>query len=307
MHNTKRSGIIQTMFSALLFGFTPCLCSITYALGNSTASMTFFRNLLILPIVFGIIIRKRIDLRVDRTTFIKIWIVANLGTLLTTLLLYSSYSFISVGMATTIHFMYPILVVVFCRLFYKEVITSEKVLSIVLAFAGIVMFLVSNRSDNAMGIILAFLSSITFALYMMLLDKLKISQINSYKFIFYASAITVVEMFLVHLKTGYIIFKQQMHVYGLMFVIAILTSLVATCCLKEGVRILGSSMASFISLLEPVSSIMFGVLLLKESVSVLQLAGCTLIIISIVNLTGVTKAVGCKKRMRGTYDKPHNI
>lgn len=50
MQKRKVKGITEVVISALLYGFTPCICSITYALGNNQTSMTFFRNLLALPV-----------------------------------------------------------------------------------------------------------------------------------------------------------------------------------------------------------------------------------------------------------------
>lgn len=284
MSVSKKSGLFQTLLSALIYGFTPTICSVTYALGNNHTSMTFFRNLLILPAVILIIAGKKIDLRLSRIELLKILILANLGTLMTTLLLYSSYRFITVGMATTIHFMYPILVIVFCRIFYRETITKKKMLSIALAFMGIVFFLLANRSGSVSGILLAFSSGITFALYLMLLDKWGLSEINSFKFIFYTSGIAVTEMFLADVRQKFILFAQPAGVYALMFIVAMLASLIAAVCLKEGVRILGSTTASFISLLEPISSVAFGAILLKERVSFLEILGCISVILSILNL-----------------------
>ena len=134
--------------------------------------------------------------------------------------------------------------------------------------------------------ILAFGSSITFALYMMLLDKLKLSKLDGSKLMFYACSITAAEMYLMNIKTKALIFEQSWEVYGLMLLVALLVSVVANLFLKEGVRILGSTMASFVSLLEPISSIFFGVVLLNESVSGIQLVGCMAIILSIMNLIG---------------------
>lgn len=304
MSNSRKSGLFQTMLSALIYGFTPTLCSVTYALGNNHTSMTFFRNLLILPAVILIIAGKKIDLRLKRIEFAKIFVLANLGTWMTTLFLYSSYRFITVGMATTIHFMYPILVIVFCRIFYGETITKKKRVSVLLAFVGIGFFLLANRSGSARGILLAFSSSITFALYLMLLDKWGLSEINGMKFIFYTSGITVAEMFLVNIQQKAILFIQPVNVYALMFIVAVLASLVATVCLKEGVRILGSATASFISLLEPISSVVFGAVLLKEGVTFLQLLGCISVIFSILNLIRAKKNPVKNKRK---CDEIHNI
>jgi len=298
MHNEKLGGILKTMISALLYGFTPSLCSITYMLGNNNTSMTFFRNLLILPVVFAVLKFRKTRMTLERKIFLKILVIANLGTLFTTLFLYSSYSYISVGMATTIHFLYPILVVIFCRIFYKEAITRDKKISIGFALAGVLLFLLSDRSDSMLGILLAFLSAVTFALYLMLLDKLELSKMDGFLLAFYCSFITALEMFLADLKFKYLIFDQSFEIYALMFAVAIMASLFGAIFLKEGVRILGSPTASFISLLEPISSIVFGALLLKESVSPLQIAGCAAIIVSILNLTGAVQGIVLKEKRK---------
>ena len=98
-------------------------------------------------------------------------------------------------------------------------------------------------------------------------------------------------MYLLNFKTHALIFKQSWEALGLMLLVSFLASVVANLFLKEGVRILGSTMASFVSLLEPISSILFGVLLLNETVSGIQIAGCIAIIMSIMNLIGFSKRV----------------
>lgn len=291
MRKEMKCGIVKTMSSALLYGFTPSICALTYAMGNNHTSMTFFRNFFAVPVLLGLVVWKKISLRIEWGTFLKIFLVANLDAVITTLLLYSSYSYISVGMATTIHFLYPLLVVVFSFWFYRDEITRQKWCSIGLAGTGIVCFLMNSQMGEAKGIMLAFGSSITFALYMMLLDKLKLSELDGCKLMFYASLITAVEMYLLNFKTHALIFKQSWGALGLMLLVSFLASVVANLFLKEGVRILGSTMASFVSLLEPISSILFGVLLLNEIVSGIQIVGCIAIIMSIMNLVGFPRRV----------------
>jgi len=282
----KQSGVLKTMSSALIYGFTPTLCAATYALGNNFATMTFFRNLLVVPVTLAVLLLKHKKWRLGLSDFIKILITANLGALFTTLLLYSSYHYISIGMATTIHFMYPVLVVLLCRIFFGEKVTKRQLCSICLALAGITSFLTGDCSGGMKGILLAFGSSVTFALYLVLMDRLKLSGMEGYRYSFWIALIASAELFLGNLKGGYLIFRQPPANYAVMLAVSLSASLLATILLKEGVRILGSSMASFISLLEPVSSIVFGMILLGETVTKNQAIGCILIIISIINLTG---------------------
>lgn len=283
--NERQSGVIKTMISALIYGFTPALCAMTYAMGNNHISMSFFRNLLVTPVALALVLIRRGKLGLKRDQIGKVFVTANLGALCTTLLLYSSYSYISIGMATTIHFMYPVLVILLCRIFFKEAVSRRQLGSIAFALIGIVCFLVSDRSGSFTGIALSFASSITFALYMVLMDRWGLSKMDGFQYAFWIAFIASSEMLIANGKLNFLIFNQPLRNYGMMFFIAVTTSVLGTIFLKEGVRILGSATASFISLLEPVSSIVFGVLLLGESVSLSQMIGCTAIIISIVNLT----------------------
>ncbi len=289
MQKRKVKGITEVVISALLYGFTPCICSITYALGNNQTSMTFFRNLLALPVFLLLLLLEKVDLAIDRITMLKIFILGNLGSLMTTLLLYSSYQYISVGMATTIHFLYPVLVVIFSFLFYKEPVTKQKICSIFCAGTGIVCFLLNSHTGSIIGILLAFGSSITFSLYIMLLDKWKLTRIHGCKLLLYTTLLTVIELALANLKGHFLIFNQSLKVYLLMVLVAVLASFVANLFLNNGVRLLGSTLASFLSLFEPISSILFGFLLLHETVSFLQIAGCIAIIFAIINLIGLTE------------------
>ena len=247
MQKRKVKGITEVVISALLYGFTPCICSITYALGNNQTSMTFFRNLFALPVFLLLLLFGKVDLAIDKITMFKIFILGNLGSLMTTLLLYSSYQYISVGMATTIHFLYPVLVVIFSFLFYREPVTKEKIRSILCAGTGIVCFLLNSHTGSITGILLAFGSSITFSLYMMLLDKWKLARMHGCKLLFYMTLLTVMELVLMNLKGHFLIFNQSLKVYLLTVLVAVLASFVANLFLNNGVRLLGSTLASFLS------------------------------------------------------------
>ena len=78
MQKRKVKGITEVVISALLYGFTPCICSITYALGNNQTSMTFFRNLFALPVFLLLLLFGKVDLAIDRITMLKIFILGNL-------------------------------------------------------------------------------------------------------------------------------------------------------------------------------------------------------------------------------------
>ena len=118
----KTAGIIFTILSALLFAISPVLVSWTYGWGNNPLTMVLFRNLFVLPVLFVLMKRDHIAVRLPRDQFFQLLFVAAMGSCLTPLLLYSSYTYVGVGTGTTLHFFYPIFVALFCRFFYLSLI-----------------------------------------------------------------------------------------------------------------------------------------------------------------------------------------
>ena len=56
-----KKGIVYTLVSALLYGFTPILGYVTYSLGNDPITLTFFRNILTIPVLLFIIFKNKIS------------------------------------------------------------------------------------------------------------------------------------------------------------------------------------------------------------------------------------------------------
>lgn len=64
--------------------------------------------------------------------------------------------------------------------------------------------------------------------------------------------------------------------------VAILVSVVAIPAFQMGVRLAGGTTAALLSTLEPLTSILFGILLLNESVTIYKLIGCCMILTGII-------------------------
>ncbi|EOR24972.1 MULTISPECIES: DMT family transporter [Clostridium] len=277
----KIKGILFTILSAIIFGFTPALANITYKLGNNSLSMTFFRNLLAIPILFFILKHKKISLRTEKKEVKNIFILSLIGVALTTALLYSSYSYIGVGAATTLHFMYPIFVAVTCKLFFKESLGKSKVLALIISLLGVLLFMDMKNGSNILGALMALISGITYAFYIVYLEKQELVKINPYKLSFYIVSFTSVEMIIGNILGRYIRFNLSLKVYVLMIIISLLTSVVAIILFQLGVSIIGATSAAIFSLFEPITSIISGLLLFNETLSIKKVLGCIVIFIAV--------------------------
>ena len=285
----KIKGIIYTIISAIIFGFTPALASITYGFGNNSLSMTFFRNLFVIPVLLSIIKYKKIPLKVEKEELKNIFITSLLGVALTTVLLYSSYSYIGIGAATTLHFMYPIFVALACKFIFKEKLGRGKVFSLVLAFIGVAFFMDIKSGGNFIGAIMALVSGITYAFYIIWIEKKNLVKMNPYKLSLYLASFVSLEMLIGNIFGGYIKLNLPLKIYGLMIIISLLASIVGIVLFQVGVSIIGSTSAAIFSLFEPITSVVAGVILFNEVLTPLKVIGCLIIFVAITYLAMSSK------------------
>lgn len=280
----KIKGIIYTIISAIIFGFTPALASITYGFGNNALSMTFYRNLFVIPVLLLITKYKKIPLKIEKEELKNIVIISFLGVALTTALLYSSYSYIGVGVATTLHFTYPIFVALACKFIFNEKLGKGKIFSLILAFMGVSFFMDIKSGGNILGAVLALVSGVTYAFYIVSIEKKNLVKINPYKLALYMSSFAALELLVANIFGGYIKLDLPLKIYGLMIIISLLASIVGVVLFQIGVSIIGSTSAAIFSLFEPITSVIVGVLLFNEVLTPLKVLGCIIIFVAITYL-----------------------
>lgn len=125
---------------------------------------------------------------------------------------------------------------------------------------------------------MALVSGMTFAIYLVGIDKLKLSHMNSIKLSFYFALTVSVVMGFFGTITNQMNLNQPVISYVYMLGVAIMAQWLAVVCLQKGIKVLGSSLASLFSMFEPVSCLVFGVILLNEAVIPMQVVGCVLIL-----------------------------
>ena len=277
----RTKGIIYVLISALIYGFTPVLCSMTYDLGNTPLTLTFFRSFFVLPVLTVLMKKDDISMKIGRDELVKVFIIALFGAVFTTLLLYSSYQYIAVGTATTLHFLYPLSVTLICHFVYHDKLSKKQIIALVVSLVGVGFFINLNDLGMIQGIMMALISGITFSIYLVGIEKFGLSKMNSYKLSFYIAACVCFCLIVVNIFIGQFNFDQPLLSYGLMVIVAVLAQFVAVVTLKEGIAIIGSSLASMFSMAEPVSSVIFGAMFLAESITIMQIVGCVLIMLGV--------------------------
>ncbi|MBE6905986.1 MAG: EamA/RhaT family transporter [Ruminococcaceae bacterium] len=291
----QAKGIGYTILSALLFGVTPVLATLSYQLGSNAVTLTFYRNLMVTPILFMILLIRKTELRVTKKQFLEILAVGILGRGVTTLMLYSAYSYIGISTSTTLHFLYPVFVALICRIFYREKLGMIRLIALACAVVGVLLFMEHGESLTLCGTFLAAGSGLTYAIYMVGVDKLGLKEIDPFKLSFYMAAAVAAGMLLYDLPSGEIVFILPMKAFLYTFILAVFTSFFAVALLQIGIKYLSATTAALFSLFEPICGSLTGTFFLNEPMTMSKVAGSGIILSAAVILAIAGKNSGRRR------------
>src|SRR5699024_7927798 len=139
----------------------------------------------------------------------------------TTFMLYQSYAYISVGTATTPHFMSPTLTAVLCSVVFRG--RLQRATSVARVIACVALALLADRAGAgaAPGRILALASAVTYACYLTGMDKTSLRTMNGTKVACYMGLFNALAVLLVDQIPHQIVFALPPLAMFYTFIIAI--------------------------------------------------------------------------------------
>lgn len=290
-------GVLFAASSGVLFGLAPLLIQTAYAGGSNGITTVFLRSVLALPVLFLLARLKGERLAVSRKEIGQLLLLGVCGSAMTSFLLYSSYNFISTGIATTLHFSYPLLVNIGCAVFLGERFTKAKSAALLLGLLGIVLFMGNDSDLQPTGVALALLSGVSYAFYMIYMSASGLKCFPPFKLAFYVSLVVSIATGLFGLITKQITLSLTPTAWGNTLLLACGISIGANSLFQLGIRDAGASTTAILSTLEPITSVLMGCVALHEGISGQTLAGCLCIFGSVLTIT-VSNALQGKLSMR---------
>ena len=181
----KHKGIICGILAAVCYGTNPLGALPLYAEGVNTSSVLFFRFSIATVILGVVLIANRKSFAVTRA---ELTTLASLGALMaaSSLTYYQSFHYMDAGIASTILFVYPVMVAVIMATFFREKVTTTTITSILLALVGIGLLYRGDTgvSLSMMGVLLVMVSSLTYAVYIVIVNQSRI-RMSTLKLTFY--------------------------------------------------------------------------------------------------------------------------
>ncbi len=284
MKKQSIAGVLLILLSAIIFGSMPLFAHHLNQEGVNSPSLVFYRAGMALPFLGMLVKSKSEKLSVEAHSLKKILLLGLAGTL-TPLLLYSAYQFMPTGIVTTVHFSYPVFVVLAGWIFFKKKPSLLLMISLALATLSLFFLLdIKNPTGHlgSTGFLLAFMSVVTYAFYTLYLDVSKLTAMDSNKLQFYMCLITVVFIVVYWLLTGKFSSPKSLFGWILTFIFSMVITFGGAIPFQLGVRMIGPQNSSILSTAEPITSLVIGVLMLNENIRWIQGVAIVLILVSTI-------------------------
>ena len=267
MQNKGTLGAALGLLAAVCYGFIPLLTKPLQtpeagSLPMSSSTILFYRFGLAALVVAGVMLMRRISFRISYPEFVRLTFLAFLSDG-AALFLIAGYPYMNSGVATTIHFMYPVMTALLMMTFFHERRRISTFLAVGMAVLGVGLLSWSDSGAVApIGIVLELISALCFAFYLIRVNHSRVSTINVVKLTFYVMALGAIifaafvsyEQADFDLSQRYTLLPNAqgwMHLAGLALICTVVTNL----SLIYATHLVGPTMASVLGALEPVNGV----------------------------------------------------
>lgn len=280
--NTKVKGYILGVVAAAAYGMNPLFALPLYKAGMDVDSVLFFRYLFAIPIMAVMLKVRGRSFKLARK---EVFPLAFMGFLvaLSSLTLFESYRYMDAGIASTLLFVYPIMVALIMSFVYKERLTLQTILCILLALGGIALLYKSSDGStlSLTGTLLVLVASLAYAVYIVGVNQSSLKEVATLKLTFYVLLFGLV-LFLVRTDFGTrLFFVDQWYLWGNLLALAVFPTAISFLCTTGAIQYIGSTPTAVLGALEPVTAVFFGVVVFGEELTLRVSCGIAMIILAV--------------------------
>ena len=286
---SKIKGPLCGILAAVCYGTNPLGALPLYGEGYNSSTILFYRYALAVVSLGVAMLVRRSSFRLSRR---EAGVLACLGVLfaISSFSLYTSFLHMAAGVASTLLFVYPIMVAVGMAVFFHERITWLTVSSIVLALGGIGMLYRGDGDSrlSLLGVALVMLSSLTYAIYIIVVNRAGL-RVPALAFNFYVMLFSTLTACVYSLLGGgenSIVLLHSSTAWGWAVWLAWVPTVLSLVFMLVAVQEIGSTPTAILGALEPLTAVVIGVSLFGESLTPRVVIGIVLILSGVVLIIG---------------------
>ncbi|MBR0037762.1 MAG: EamA family transporter [Bacteroidales bacterium] len=300
----KFKGYFYAFLAAASYGTNPIFAKPLYADGMNPDSVLLFRYLLAVMVLIPMMawngyLRHRKEpsmlslsaamaqtFQVSRHSLPQL-IVMGILMAMSSLTLFVSYNYMPVGIASTLLFVYPIMTALIMMLCFGEKLSWLVLGCLLLACGGIGLLCpIENGTfdlsgDFFIGFLIVMLSGLSYAIYLVGLNKTRLRTIASMPVTLYVLIFgTLVFVFRLMVSSP-LTLPQQPAMWLNLLGLGILPTIVSLVFTAKAIQNIGSTQTALLGAMEPVTAVILGFFILGETVSLRDIMGMILIFIAV--------------------------
>ena len=280
--NAKAKGYILGSIAAASYGMNPLFALPLYKAGMDPDSVLFFRYLFAIPLL-GIMIKARgRSFKIQRKETFPL-IIMGLLVALSSLTLFLSYNYMAAGIASTLLFVYPIMVALIMAMVFKEKLALQTIVCMLLALGGIGLLYKSEDGStlSLIGTLLVFASSLSYAIYIVGINQTSLKNVATLKVTFYVLLFGLSLFVARLLYSGVLNTPDQWYLWANLLALAVFPTAISFLCTTGAIQYIGSTPTAILGALEPVTAIFFGIAVFGESLTFRESFGLVMIIVAV--------------------------
>lgn len=280
----RLQGLLWGILSGASFGLIPLFTLPLKGSGFNIDSILFYRFATASALLGGILLLRGESFRI---TWAQAWRLAVLGLcyLASSLFLLWGYEYMAAGVATTVHFLYPVCVVLLMIVFFGEKASLVNIGAVILAILGVALLSSSGTEPtgtgaiSTIGIAIVVVSALAYALYIIAIKRMKLGELGGFKLTFYVLIFTA----FLFLSKAFLLGDGLAPVTTLdqgvnILLLALIPTVVSNFALVNAISIVGSTTTSILGAMEPMTAMMVGITVFDEPMSMSLVVGAALII-----------------------------
>lgn len=284
-HQTAE-GYTAALLSAFTFGLIPLFSVPLLADGMPTSTVLMYRFLFATLAMSVYVLVCKSSLRVTRQQFVWLLLLSFLY-FATAHLLLTGYEFISSGMATVLHFTYPIFVALLMLLIFRVRLSKRGLMAIMAAVAGVslVSGVTSSEPINPEGPALVITSGFLYAVYIITVNKSVARTLSHEALTFYILLITTIFLSLYCIVDDKMVLPASAMDWTNLVLLGVLSTTISNITLVKAIDLIGSTPTAVMGALEPMTAVMVGVIAFGEVLTPIRILGILMILVAVVLLT----------------------
>lgn len=275
---TQTNAKIMLSISMAIFG---TLGIFTRNIAVSSGELALYRAILaaVLILVYLIVTKQKINFAsIKKEMFLLLLSGIAMG--INWILLFEAYKHTTISAATLIYYFAPVIVTIACPILFREKLTGRQVVCFIMSTLGLVMITgIGNISSGRdfIGIMFGLGAAVFYATVILLNKFIKNVEGIHRTFLQFLSAIVVLIPYVI-MTSGVTLETLTVTGWANLLIVGFIHTGVTYCMYFSSLKELPGQKAAILSYIDPLVAVLVSVVVLGESMTLLQMAGGILIL-----------------------------